>query len=261
MNVFLFPIGTCKEIERMMASFWWKSNKSNGNGSGIVWMNWDRMTKHKAKGGMGFRNLRDFNLAMLGKQGWRLLFRHESLASKVFKARYYPNGNYLSAELGSNPSFIWSSIYAAKDTVKLGLRKRIGSGLTVQITSDPWLPVMDRISPSPIVPGLENFTVNSLFQVGQQRWDADVVCDLFSPTDAAIILGIPISQSSGVDTWYWLAEKKGFYSVHTSCFKIKSIIRTTPRDILFGKNCGHLRCRLRQRIWCGGRHPIVLQPR
>uniref|UniRef100_A0A803PT88 Reverse transcriptase n=2 Tax=Cannabis sativa TaxID=3483 RepID=A0A803PT88_CANSA len=137
MNVFLFPIGTCKELERLMASFWWKSNKSNSNGSGIVWMNWDRMTRNKAEGGMGFRNLRDFNLAMLGKQGWRFMLRHDSLVSKIFKARYYPQGDFLSTELGSNPSFIWSSIFAAKDTVKLGLRKGIGSGLTVDITSDP----------------------------------------------------------------------------------------------------------------------------
>ncbi|XP_060966406.1 uncharacterized protein LOC133034911 [Cannabis sativa] len=105
--------GTCKEIERLMANFWWKISSSNGEGSGIIWMSWDRMTKHKCEGGMGFRNLRDFNLAMLGKQGWRLLVNHDTLASKIFKARYYPQGTYLTAELGSNPSFIWSSIYAA----------------------------------------------------------------------------------------------------------------------------------------------------
>ncbi|KAM6544160.1 hypothetical protein CsatB_008607 [Cannabis sativa] len=198
MNVFLFPIGTCKELERLMASFWWKSNNSNGNGSGISWMSWDRMTKHKVEGGMGFRNLRDFNLAMLGKQGWRLLFRHDSLASKVFKA------------------ILSKCIYAAKDTVKLGLRKRIGAGLTVQITSDPWLPTLDKCYPSPTVPGLENFTVNCLFQIGQQRWDSDVVCDLFTPTEAAIILGIPISQAGGEDSWYWLAESNGFYSVRSA---------------------------------------------
>ncbi|KAM6569367.1 hypothetical protein CsatB_017352 [Cannabis sativa] len=243
MNVFLFPIGTCKELERLMASFWWKSNNSNGNGSGISWMSWDRMTKHKVEGGMGFRNLRDFNLAMLGKQGWRLLFRHDSLASKVFKARYYPNGDYLSAELGSNPSFIWSSIYAAKDTVKLGLRKRIGAGLTVQITSDPWLPTLDKCYPSPTVPGLENFTVNCLFQIGQQRWDSDVVCDLFTPTEAAIILGIPISQAGGEDSWYWLAESNGFYSVR-SAYKLLQAQKhqaDTPQTSQFWKRLWELK--------------------
>ncbi|KAM6600830.1 hypothetical protein CsatA_020439 [Cannabis sativa] len=216
MNVFLFPIGTCTEIERMMASFWWKSNNSNSNGSGITWMSWDRMTKHKFDGGMGFRSLRDFNLAMLGKQGWRLLFNVESLASKVFKARYYPHGDYLNSELGSNPSFIWSSIFAAKDTVKLGLRKRIGSGVSVQITSDPWLPVLENPIPIPVMDGLENFTVSSLFEANNRRWDEDIVKDLFSSETAAIILGIPLNQAGGIDSWYWIAEKNGFYSVRSA---------------------------------------------
>ncbi|XP_060964662.1 uncharacterized protein LOC133033663 [Cannabis sativa] len=153
---------------------------------------------------------------MLGKQGWRLLFNIDSLASKVFKARYFPHGDYLSAELGSNPSFIWSSIFAAKDTVKLGLRKRIGPGTSVQITIDPWLPSLDHSVPVPMVQGLENFTVNSLFQVHNRCWDSDVVKDFFSPTDAAIILGIPIDQSGDVNSWYWAAEKNGFYSVRSA---------------------------------------------
>uniref|UniRef100_A0A803R596 Reverse transcriptase zinc-binding domain-containing protein n=1 Tax=Cannabis sativa TaxID=3483 RepID=A0A803R596_CANSA len=214
MNVFLFPIGTCNELERMMASFWWKSKRANNNGSGIVWMNWDKMTRSKTAGGMGFRNLRDFNLAMLGKQGWRLLFRHDSLVSKVFKARYYPQGDYLSAELGSNPSFIWSSIFAAKDTVKLGLRKGIGSGLIVQITTDPWLPSLDNNSNSQC-PGLENFTVNSLFQT-HSRPRMSMLLMIFYSDDAALILGIQIKQAVEDDFWYWFAERNGLYSVRSA---------------------------------------------
>uniref|UniRef100_A0A803QN19 Reverse transcriptase domain-containing protein n=1 Tax=Cannabis sativa TaxID=3483 RepID=A0A803QN19_CANSA len=224
--------GTCKEIERLMANFWWKTSSSNGEGSGIIWMSWDRMTKHKLEGGMGFRSLRDFNLAMLGKQGWRLLVKHDTLASKIFKARYYPQGNYLTAELGSNPSFIWSSIYATKFVVKMGLRKRIGSGSTVRITEDPWLPIVNRPTSVPVTPGLENFNVSSLFQVDSVDWDVDVVRDLFSPTDAAAILGIPISQSTYEDTWYWLTEQDGFYYVRSAYKLIQDQkFGSTPTEI------------------------------
>lgn len=44
------------------------------------------------------KDLYTFNLAMLGKQGWRLLTNPNSLCAKVMKARYYPNSSVLQAE-------------------------------------------------------------------------------------------------------------------------------------------------------------------
>lgn len=46
----------------------------------------------KIEGGMGFRKLQDFNVALLGKQGWRLVTNIDSLVEKVYIARYYPEG-------------------------------------------------------------------------------------------------------------------------------------------------------------------------
>lgn len=54
----------------------------------------------KSKGGMGFRKLRDFNLALLGKQAWHLLNNDDSLVTKVFKAWYFPRSSVLDAKLG-----------------------------------------------------------------------------------------------------------------------------------------------------------------
>lgn len=106
---------------------------------GIHWMEWNIMTLHKSAGGLGFKNLHDFNLSMLGKQGWRLLKNPQSLASRVYKARYYPKDNFLTSSLGGNSSYIWRSIWEAKSVLKDGIRWCIGSGKDVSILNQPWL--------------------------------------------------------------------------------------------------------------------------
>lgn len=66
MTTFLLPATLGEEIQRMINSFWWGSNRRQGKG--INWLSWDKLTMRKEYGGMG-RHLFGFNLAMLGKQG------------------------------------------------------------------------------------------------------------------------------------------------------------------------------------------------
>lgn len=66
MNVFLIPLEICKEIECDMCKFWWRTNPLKKKS--IHWMSWEIISARKGAGGMGFRNMRDFNVALLDKQ-------------------------------------------------------------------------------------------------------------------------------------------------------------------------------------------------
>lgn len=71
-------------------------------------MAWDKMCIMKKNGGLGFRNLFAFNLAMLGKQAWKIMYMPKVFPSRVFRAKYFfPKGNFMGATLGHKPSFTW----------------------------------------------------------------------------------------------------------------------------------------------------------
>ena len=71
----------------------------------VAWMSWDRMCRLKEEGGLGFRDLKSFNLALLSKQGWRLQTNCSSLFSRVYKEKYFPNGNFVEVGVGKNASY------------------------------------------------------------------------------------------------------------------------------------------------------------
>ena len=87
MSVFLLPLKLCDELNSLCAKFWWGQV---GNERKIHWKSWDKLSTSKKEGGMGFQDLRAFNLAMLDKQGWQMIQGNDSLLHKCFKARYFP---------------------------------------------------------------------------------------------------------------------------------------------------------------------------
>lgn len=50
---------------------------------------------------MGFRNFREFNEAMLARQGWRILMNPKAFWAKLLKGIYFPNCTFLEAQRGS----------------------------------------------------------------------------------------------------------------------------------------------------------------
>ncbi|XP_020981404.1 uncharacterized mitochondrial protein AtMg00310-like [Arachis duranensis] len=98
------------------------------------------MTKPKKEGGLGIKDLRAQNIALLGKQFWRITTQPNSLLSRVLKEKYYRYYNALKAKVGNTPSCGWRSLLEGRKVVEKGLSWSIGTGSNIRIFEDPWLP-------------------------------------------------------------------------------------------------------------------------
>lgn len=97
------------------------------------WVAWNKFTKPKCEGGLGFRDLQLFNQALLGRQAWRLIEKPNSLCARVLKAKYYPNGSLLDTAFPSAQSPTWKAMVHGVDLLRKGVCWRIGSGDQVRI--------------------------------------------------------------------------------------------------------------------------------
>ena len=130
MNCFKLPESLCNELNTKMRNFWWAQRDKERK---LAWIAWEKMCTPKNEGGMGFKDLKAFNLALLTKQGWRISQDSDSLAHRVLKEKYFPDSNFLKAELGKNPSYTWRSLVAARGVLHRGLRWNIGNGRKAKI--------------------------------------------------------------------------------------------------------------------------------
>ncbi|GAV84709.1 hypothetical protein CFOL_v3_28151, partial [Cephalotus follicularis] len=92
-----------------------------------------------------FRYLKALNLAMLTKQGWRLIRDENSFCYGIITAKYFWGSNFVEARLGNNPFFTWRSIYAAKDIFEECLHWRVGKGGSISIWNNKWIPRLNTI--------------------------------------------------------------------------------------------------------------------
>jgi hypothetical protein len=214
MSVFLLPKALCKEINSLMAKFFW-GHKENQHR--IHWMNWSKMSWSKTQGGMGFRDFVCFNKALLAKQVWRLWKYPESLIAKIVKAKYYPECTVLEAPLGKKPSYAWRSIQGSIDLVNEGLVWRVGNGQTIRIWKDRWLhsPTTFRVQSAPRVLH-DDSTVSTLIDANIKWWNHTLLEQIFSKEEVRAIQSIPISVTNQADVLIWRGTAKGTFSVRSA---------------------------------------------
>uniref|UniRef100_A0A0A8ZJY0 Reverse transcriptase zinc-binding domain-containing protein n=1 Tax=Arundo donax TaxID=35708 RepID=A0A0A8ZJY0_ARUDO len=214
MSCFDLTKGLCDDLSMMIGRWWW----SHQDKEKIHWLSWEKLTRSKKKGGLGFWDLHLFNMAMLARQAWRILTNPDSLCARVLKAKYFPNLGLLPCTAREGISYTWRSILKGIDLLKEGIIWRIGNGRSVNIWSDPWIP--RNITRKPITPRGASLLsrVEDLINPITGDWDEQLVKDTFWKEDAQAILNIP-TRTEDEDWPAWHYDQKGLFSVK-SAYKV-----------------------------------------
>jgi hypothetical protein len=211
MSVFKFSAGLCDELTQIIRNFWWGDKNDRRK---VHWMSWEKMTRPKSHGGIGFRDLRIFNQALLARQAWRLLEHPDSLCARLLKSRYYPSGELTDTVFNQNTSPCWQGIAYGLELLKQGIIWRIDTGTKVRIWHDNWLPrgnhkVLGKAN------NLRLRWVSDLINPATSTWHESMVRLILHPPDADEVMCITIPSVPRDDFIAWAHEKSGVFSMRS----------------------------------------------
>lgn len=184
------------------------------------WLSWEKLCSRKKKGGMGYKDLHLFNLAMLARQGWRLVMNPESLCAQVLRAKYFPDGDLFEVKEKPGISYTWRSLLRGIEALKEGLIWRVGDGNVINIWSDRWIP--NKATRRPKTPRGRTLLskVSELISPVTGTWDEELIRGVFWPEDVQSILSIPIKPGFD-DMVAWHFDPRGTFSTKSAYYVLE----------------------------------------
>ncbi|XP_026395936.1 uncharacterized protein LOC113290560 [Papaver somniferum] len=125
MGCFLLPKKITNKIDAIQRDFWWGKD---AGGKGYYPKAWPSLCKPILKRGLGFKDARKLNLAMLAKLAWRMVKEPDALWVKTMGARYFRNKSPLRTKCSAKISWTWKCIRQGLDLVQKYSIWEVGNG-------------------------------------------------------------------------------------------------------------------------------------
>ena len=140
-----------------------------------------------------------------------------SLITRIYKAKYFPFSDNLSAKLGCSPSYAWRSIFNSLEVIRRGIRWRVGNGKMIHIWEDKWLPNPTTYKVCSPPQDIGDFPmVSSLIDEETRHWKVEMVKRFFLPFEVESIINIPLNYNLLDDSIIWLGNKRGVFTVRSA---------------------------------------------
>uniref|UniRef100_A0A803NSM4 Reverse transcriptase domain-containing protein n=1 Tax=Cannabis sativa TaxID=3483 RepID=A0A803NSM4_CANSA len=148
----------------------------------------------------------------------------QNLWSSIVTEKYLKGSNLFDVEMKGSESTLWKAILRSRTLLKEGMCREIGDGRTTSIWFDAWVPNGDHL-PQPLLDATQGANLVNYFINENMTWNEERLRKWFSESDARNILNIGLPHQSKLDSWRWIGDPRGCFSVK-SAFKLVTNSKT-----------------------------------
>ncbi|XP_026458886.1 uncharacterized protein LOC113359477 [Papaver somniferum] len=181
--------------------------------------NWQAVSIPKRWGGLGFKNLKIFNEAMITKLAWRLINEKDKKWVAILEANYFRNENILHEDISDKGTVIWKSISKGIGWIKKYHTWLIGDGKSVYAFRDNWIngynaqQIQENLSQNEDIP--YHMKVVEFIDLNTRKWNISLLQEFFTQDQVEKILNIiPFTQHEEKMTWSLTTN--GMFSVNST---------------------------------------------
>lgn len=140
-NAFILPEEVIKSIERCCRNFIWTGNWRN---KGMPTVSWKNMCYPRNEGGLGIKQLAEWNKAAMGKHLWTLMTSPNNLWTAWMKCKLKGKSIW-DVKIPHDCSWAWRKILLLREVVKQHVGVRVGDGRESSLFFDNWLKGMSLV--------------------------------------------------------------------------------------------------------------------
>ncbi|CAH1428278.1 unnamed protein product [Lactuca virosa] len=137
-SIFKIPIATIREIEKICRSYPWANGEIVKGKAKVKWID---ICRPKDYGGLGVKNLRKWNDALLAKHVWNVINNKNSLWVQWVKKNYIGDRNFWDILQKKSMSWTWKRFLEVRKIVRPHVVSCVGNGMNTSLWHDWWHPI------------------------------------------------------------------------------------------------------------------------
>nr|GEV10586.1 hypothetical protein [Tanacetum cinerariifolium] len=173
-SAFRLPKAVIKDIDKVLKGYLWCNGEISKGKAKVSWKN---VCKPKNEGGLGIKNLGDWNDALLSKHLWNVISNKDSLWVEWINAMRLKGKCIWTIKHDSNASCGWNQMLDLRDKMRKHVKYKIRDGKSIFLWHDKWWgdsSLCDLI-PNEVLQryNMNNVKVRDMVRNGKWQWPAE----------------------------------------------------------------------------------------